>query len=137
MKAPAFSLKDINDLEIALTDFKGKPVMITFWASWCPDSIKDLHQKNELFTSMDKDKLVFLTINVTGREGHEGDGPKFIAEQGYKFPVLLDKGTKTYDSYRCMGVPTTILLDKDQNIVATFNDRSTFMDIMNGLTKLV
>ncbi|UOE92280.1 TlpA disulfide reductase family protein [Alkalihalobacillus sp. LMS39] len=138
MVAPPFSLHELHTNNVvSLADYKGKPVMLTFWASWCPDSMKDLHQKNQLFETMDKEKLHFLTVNVTGREGKAEDGPRYIQEQSYRFPVLLDEGTKTYDAYRCMGVPTTVLLNEKQEIIATYNDKSSFIDIMKGVSYLV
>ncbi len=136
MNAPAFSLRTLTDEEISLSTCKGKPVMITFWTSWCPDSQRDLHVKNEFYRSIQSDQLVFLTINVTGREGHPNDGETYIREHQYSFPVLKDEGTKVYDAYQCMGVPSTFLLNKEHEIVARFGDKATFTDILKGLAKI-
>lgn len=138
MKAPGFTLTDIQtNKKVSLDDFQGKPVMITFWASWCPDCHRDLPQKHALYEKIPQDKLAFLTINVTGREGLEDAGQTFIEQNNYSFPVLLDQGTETYDNYRCMSVPTTFLLDKDHQIAASFNDRASFMDILAKLGTLI
>ncbi|WP_100398602.1 TlpA disulfide reductase family protein [Bacillus sp. FJAT-44742] len=138
MKAPDFSLKNIQNGEfVKLESYKGKPVMLTFWASWCPDSVKDLAQKNHFYESMKSEQLVFLTVNVTGREGNKEDGHAFLAKQGYRFPALADEGTKTYDKYRCMGVPTTVLINEEQEIVQMYNDKVSFLTIMEGVTSIL
>ncbi|WP_017727966.1 TlpA disulfide reductase family protein [Halalkalibacterium ligniniphilum] len=136
MQAPMFTLLDgQNEEKVSLHDQKGKVVMITFWASWCPDSNRDLEQKEELFKRMQSDKLAFLTINVTGREAHPSDGLAFAKEKGFTFPVLIDEGTKTYDAYRCMSVPTTFILNENLEIMERFSDKATLMEIIQGLAK--
>ncbi|MFB5661729.1 TlpA disulfide reductase family protein [Alteribacillus sp. HJP-4] len=138
MNAPDFTLKEIESgKEWPLAAFKGKPLMITFWTSWCPDSAVDLQQKNTFYNSLDEARLQFLTINVTGREGAEPAAAKFLEENDYKFPVLQDDGTKVYDAYQCMGVPTTFLIDENLQIAERYNDRARFIDIMNGVQKLI
>ncbi|RXJ04003.1 TlpA family protein disulfide reductase [Anaerobacillus alkaliphilus] len=138
MNAPVFSLATmLENKEVSLDSFLGKPVMLTFWASWCPDCHRDLQLKNQFYRSINSDQLVFLTINVTGREGNPDDGVKFIKENHYSFPVLKDLGTKMYDAYQCMGVPTTILLNKDHEIVERFNDKASFTAILGSIGKII
>lgn len=138
MKAPQFRLKDLrSNQEVSLKSYEGKPVLLTFWASWCPDCKRDLFIKNQFFRSIHSDRLVFLTINVIGREGKEDDGKKFLEEQGYTFTGLMDVGTKTYDDYQCFGVPTTFLLNENHEIVATFHDKAKWTDILAELGKVL
>ncbi len=138
MKAPDFKLKKMNnEEEVSLQSFKGKPIMLTFWTSWCPDSQKDLHMKDQFFRSIQSDRLVFITINVTGREGSKEDGKSFIEKQEYTFPVLIDEGTKVYDAYRCMGVPTTVLINKEHEIVATFGDKASLTEILKHVGQIL
>ncbi|WP_165763697.1 TlpA disulfide reductase family protein [Halalkalibacter urbisdiaboli] len=137
MNAPTFALENIQTNEQwSLDQFINHKLMITFWASWCPDSQKDLKQKQALYESTNSDEVKMITINVTGRE-RGGDINKFLEENHITFPVLADDGTKTYDAYRCMGVPTTVLLNEHHEIIATYHDKSTFMDIMKGLSTLL
>ncbi|RSL33762.1 TlpA family protein disulfide reductase [Salibacterium salarium] len=138
MQAPEFELEDMFDQkQVQLKDFKGTPIMLTFWASWCPDSKKDLAQKQAFYDNLDDTKLQFLTINVTGREGKVEDAASFMKCSNYTFPVLRDNNTKTYDRYQCMGVPTTFILDEELNIINRYNDKATFLDIMNGIKSLI
>ncbi|MFC7394333.1 TlpA disulfide reductase family protein [Scopulibacillus cellulosilyticus] len=138
MKAPNFELTDLQTQEkVKLSDFEGKPVMITFWVSWCPDCQKDLPKKVEFYQSLNKDELAFLTVNVTGREGTEKDGPQFAREHELPFPILLDEGTKTYDAYNCSSVPTTVIMDQQHQIIHTFGDKSSFYDIIEALSSVM
>ncbi|MBM7646418.1 peroxiredoxin [Scopulibacillus daqui] len=138
MKAPDFELINLQTQEtVNLSHYKGKPVMITFWVSWCSDCQKDLPKKVEFYQSLNKDELVFLTINVTGREGNETDGQRFAREYKLPFPVLLDEGTKTYDAYHCHSVPTTVIIDRHQQITHSFDDKSSFYDIIKALSLVV
>lgn len=138
MLAIDFSLRTMDSNEaITLSDYKGKPIMLTFWVSWCPDCRRDLQNKQLFYDSIDKEQLVFLTINVLGREVEEGAGEKFMKENGYTFPVLLDEGRKYYDLYECQGAPTTILINENGEIVARYGDKAPFSEIMIGLSQLI
>ncbi|MBU9723892.1 MULTISPECIES: TlpA family protein disulfide reductase [Bacillaceae] len=136
--APDFTLPSlINGEEYSLHDYKGKPVLLTFWVSWCPDSKKDLSAKNHLFASMNSDLLAILTVNVTGREHGENSGESYYREQKYTIPALKDDGTRVYDMFQCMSVPTTFLLNENHEIVARFNDKATFQDILTEVSKII
>lgn len=138
MSAPTFSLKDMHtDKEHNLEDYKGKALMITFWASWCPDSQKDLANKEQLYRLMQTDKFDMLMINVTGREHKEQAAEKYYEENNFTFPVAKDEGTKMYDKYQCMSVPTTYLLDKDHEIVSRFNDKASFQQMLTTIGEVV
>ncbi|MDQ0255242.1 peroxiredoxin [Evansella vedderi] len=138
MKAPFFSLPGLlTDEKASLHDFEGKVVLLTFWVSWCPDSQRDLENKQQLFTAMDTEQLEMVMINVTGRESSSEKGIQYYQEKGYTFPCLKDKGTATYDLYQCMSVPTTFLINKDQDIVQRYNDKATFQDILKGISTVI
>lgn len=138
MNAPDFQLPDIHSETMhGINEWKGKPLILTFWASWCPDSMKDLHYKHLFYEQMDKEVMGFLTINVTGREGREEDAVRFLEKEGYSFPVLKDNGTEVYDAYQCKGVPTTFLLDEHLGIQKTYSDKASFPEIIQGIHQLM
>ncbi len=136
-QAPKFHLAQVgSEQSCSLDAFKNKIVMLTFWTTWCPDSKRDLFAKHRLFQSLNSKEVVLLMINVTGRE-RKVDLKSFLEEHQFRFPVLMDEGTKVYDAYHCMGVPTTVLLNRNHQIVASYNDKSTFIEIMKGLSTLL
>ncbi|HEX7065511.1 MAG TPA: TlpA disulfide reductase family protein [Bacillales bacterium] len=138
-KAPSFSLTEYGtNQEIALDDFRGHCVMLTFWVSWCPDCLRDLPKKEKLFHALEKNRdLAFLTVNVTGREGDPEDGLRFIEHNDIRLPVLRDIETNVYDAYHCTSVPYTVLLNRQHEIEERFNDHTSFVEITLALEKLL
>ncbi|TMW73543.1 TlpA disulfide reductase family protein [Alteribacter natronophilus] len=138
MNAPDFQLySPEKKREITLSDYEGKALMITFWVSWCPDSQRDFPHKEQLYKAMETRDLDILMINVTGREGSAEAGEEYYRKEGFTVPMVLDNGTKTYDSYRCMSVPTTFLLDREHRISGSFNDKASFQDILTGIARIL
>lgn len=135
-KAPVFTLPKVNEGSWSLEEATKKVTMLSFWTSWCPDSQRDLQVKETLYKSLQTDEMEMLMIHVTGRDP-EVDLAAFLKEHEYSFPVLKDIGTKVYDQYQCMGVPTTVLIDEFKNIAFVYHDKSTIMDIMKGVTSLL
>jgi peroxiredoxin len=106
--APDFTLLSLDGQDVRLSDFQGKPVLLTFWASWCPPCRA---QKSHLITAYNDfadQGLVILGINV-------GEEPslvrEYVAQKGIPFPVLL--GTEEVAHlYQVRGIPATFLIDR-------------------------
>jgi peroxiredoxin len=136
--APDFTLPDIHSgKSITLSDYRGKVVLLTFWVSWCPDCLQDFPRKEQLYRSANHDDLSMFMINVSGREVKPEDGQAFLKEQEYTFPALIDDGTSVYDAYQCRGVPTTVLIDREQHIAVQYGDQYTFADMIRKLGTLL
>ncbi|MDT8859950.1 TlpA family protein disulfide reductase [Alkalihalobacillus sp. MEB130] len=136
-QAPSFSLPLFNSTdEWSLEDATKKVTMLSFWTSWCPDSQRDLQAKQALYQSMETDQLDMIMIHVTGRDP-DVDLQSFLKQHEFTFPVLQDNGTKVYDSYQCMGVPTTILINEKKEVAFMYHDKATIMDIMKGVASLL
>lgn len=138
MNAPDFELTEYHTGEtIRLSDYKGKPVMLSFWVSWCPDCRRDLPQKQHFFETLENDDLIFLTVNVPGREHEEGAAEAFIKKYNLNFPILIDNNRQFYDLYQCHSVPTTFILNGDHDIVYQFGDRASFFEIIRALSMIL
>ncbi|KHF40283.1 TlpA disulfide reductase family protein [Halalkalibacter okhensis] len=136
-QAPKFALPMVREEnEWSFQKADKKVTMISFWTSWCPDSQRDLQAKQTLYQSMETDQIEMIMIHVTGRDP-EVDLNAFIEKNGYTFPVLKDNGTKVYDLYQCMGVPTTVLLNEKKEVAFIYHDKATIMDIMKGVASLL
>ncbi|WP_411953766.1 TlpA family protein disulfide reductase [Alkalibacillus sp. S2W] len=132
MKAPTFELPylDNPDQTFNLSDVIGeKVIVLTFWASWCPDCARDLPKKEQFYKTMRHNNIEMMTINVTGRERDMSEAHKF-QEQFLTQPVLQDRGREIYDLYQGDGVPTTIVIDLDGNIVGHFGDKDDFVEVI-------
>ena len=138
MKAPKYELPYLNeDRTFSLDEVLGeKVVVLTFWVSWCPDCARDLPKKEQFYKTTRSDELEMITINVTGRERSEEEALKY-QEQFLTQPVLKDNGREVYDLYDCTSVPTTIVIDKNGEVVGRFGDQADFVEILQVISKAI
>ena len=110
-KAPEFTLTDLNNKKVSLSDYKGKYVMINFWATWCSACKSELPDLEKFYNENKNNKdFKLLTIDV----GENKDVvEKFMKENKYNFDVLLDKNTEVSYDYTATALPTTVLIDKE------------------------
>jgi peroxiredoxin len=114
-EAPAFSLKSLDGKQIALSDFRGKPVLITFWATWCA-SCKEEIPFLEKFSIEKKDQLAVLLIAIDGER--KKTVQKIVNQNKVTIPVLLLLKEKVMDHYGVRGwVPLTFLIDREGMLV--------------------
>jgi thiol-disulfide isomerase/thioredoxin len=112
--APSFTLSDPEGKEISLSDFKGKPVVLNFWATWCPPCIAEMPALNTISDSYKDSGVIVIGIN----SGESVETVKsFVGKFGISFPVLLDGDQKINDKYKIFGLPTTFFIDKNGVIV--------------------
>ncbi|MBM7633481.1 TlpA family protein disulfide reductase [Geomicrobium sediminis] len=136
--APSFSLYNpVTNTYHSLEDYAGSPLLLTFWASWCPDSQIDLDKKTRLYEQLTTTGLHMLFVNVVGREREEGAGEKLMNTLGNPVPYVLDNQLDTYRAYRCEGVPSTFIIDGESKIVETFGDTEDFTVIMKHLVPYI
>lgn len=110
-KAPEFTLTDLKNKKVSLYDYKGKYVMINFWATWCSACKSELPDLEKFYNENKNNKdFKLLTIDV----GENKDVvEKFMKENKYNFDVLLDKNTEVSYDYTATALPTTVLIDKE------------------------
>lgn len=137
--APDFCLPLVGDGEqqLALSDFRGKAVLITFWVTWCPACQQDLPQKEVFYRSLDSERVDFITVNVTGRETYPEAVTEFLEKHRLTFPVLRDNGTKMYDAYGITSVPTSVLIGPDGRIDHRYGENVPFVHVVTGLGKYI
>lgn len=108
--APLFALPTLSGQELGLDGFQGRPVLLIFWASWCPTCLEELPTLERLQQGMRGAGLVVLSISVDDERGLPGVSA--LAE-AYKltFPILLDQEGKVADAYQSYAVPDAVLID--------------------------
>jgi peroxiredoxin len=109
--APDFALSDMNGKKVALSEFKGKVVILNFWATFCGPCKEEMPSLNNLYLTLKKDGLIVLAIST---DDSEKPVQSFIKAKAIAFPVLIDKDQQVfYDRYTVLGLPTTFIIDRD------------------------
>ncbi len=115
--APDFTVTDADGNNVKLSDFKGKPVVLNFWATWCYYCKVEMPDFNEAYK--ENPDIQFLMVNATGTNGETVDSAKaFIEQEKYEFPVFFDTQHDALKTYGISSYPQTIFIDKDGNIVS-------------------
>ncbi|MBM7865206.1 redoxin domain-containing protein [Heliobacterium gestii] len=115
-KAPDFTLTSLYGKEESLSNYKGTPVVINFWASWCPPCRSEMPDLNE-FAKEYEGRVAVLGVNLTFND-KEADVQKLVQKLDIKFPILLDKNPShaAAAAYGIQPIPATFFIDKDGNI---------------------
>jgi peroxiredoxin len=112
--APPFELSDINGKKVALSNYKGKVVLINFWATFCGPCKAEMPSLNKLYLAFKNDGLIVLAISI---DTSEKPVQKYLKDNAMMYPVLMDKDQEVYfDLYGVLGLPTSILIDRDGTI---------------------
>lgn len=111
-QAPDFTLNGLDGTPVSLSDFRGKVVVLNFWASWCPPCRVEMPHMQRLYEKYDAKNVVVLGINLTSTEKSSDNAQSFVDEQGLTFPVLLDSKGEVMDNYRIVAYPTTYFIDE-------------------------
>ncbi|MCM8758328.1 MAG: TlpA family protein disulfide reductase [Candidatus Omnitrophica bacterium] len=113
-KAPDFSLVDVNGKKISLSSFKGKIIVLNFWASWCPPCKAEIPDFVKTYEKYKDKGLVIIGIAVNSKEN---DVKALIKQYNISYPVALDDGSAENAYGPITGVPTTFIIDKEGNLV--------------------
>jgi peroxiredoxin len=114
-EAPPLSLKGLDGDRISLSDFKGKPVLVMFWATWCPTCLEDLPEMEKLYVGKG-DQLAVLMIAIDGER--EKKVRRIVEKNKITSPVLLLLRENIMESYGIRGwIPITFFIDPEGLIV--------------------
>lgn len=108
--APDFELRDLDGETVSLRGLRGSPVMLNFWATWCPPCRAEMPYLQEIYEQWTSQGLVLLAINL--RES-SSQVKGFLQSYGLSFPVLLDSTGSVGNKYNISGIPATFFIDKD------------------------
>ena len=106
--APGFTLVDMDGEIFSLSDYKGRTVIINFWATWCPPCREELPSMNRAWQKLKDKNIAMIAVNV----GEDEDTIfSFMGDYPIDFQVLLDQSGEVINQWPIKGLPTTFVID--------------------------
>ncbi len=134
--AKDFTVIDIAGKEVSLSDFKGKPVVVNFWASWCPPCKEEMPYYNEVYKELG-DEVVFMMVDLVDGSRETVDTAKaFIKDNGYEFPVYFDTDQDAAIAYGIYSIPTSIFIDANGKVVKSITGSMTKADLLEEIENI-
>ncbi len=129
MSAKDFSLKDAQGTKVSLSDFRGKVVLLDFWATWCPPCLEELPRINALYRQHKGRDLVVLGVNDEDMGTIRG----FLKKFSYEMPTLVDSDRTVHKLYGVQVIPTLVIINRQGVVVADYVGRRTEQEVLAAL----
>ncbi len=133
VRAPDFTLTSLDGSKVKLSDFRGKAVLLNFWATWCPPCKVEMPWFEDLQKQYGKDGLVVLGIAMDDSE--PASIAKFASEMGVNYPLLLGTDQVSDDYGDVQYLPTTFYIARDGTIVDKMTGLLERKDIEDAVRK--
>jgi len=111
--AAQVTLPDLSGKMVSISQFKGRPLIVNFWASWCSPCIAEMPEFEKIYSTWKGKGLEILAINLKESKDIAGE---FMQKNGYSFRTLLDESGEASEKFQVFGLPTTFFID-DKGIV--------------------
>jgi len=114
----SFSFPDTDGAIVALNDYRGKIVVLNFWATWCPPCIKEMPGMERLRQAMQGEAFEIIAVNA-GESNAAVSAFLLELETELTFPILLDEAGQSFSTLGLRGLPTTLIYDRSGKKVET------------------
>ena len=112
--APDFVLRDLSGKSVRLSDFRGHPVLVDFWATWCVPCRESIPAYGKLTADR---RLSGFTVIGIDEDDLKTDVAAFAKANAVAYPLLRDPNRRAFDAFRVRGLPTAVLIDASGNVV--------------------
>ena len=130
-----FALRDLDGRAVTLSDFEGQPVLVNFWATWCPPCRLEMPEFQRAFEAHQDDGLVILAINE--RESADDVRAFFYDDMGFTYTPLLDSDGDVGAAYGAVGLPASFFVAPDGTINAVHRGLLTEEQLDSYLAELL
>ena len=134
---PNFELQDWEGNIVEFSEFNGKPVIINFWASWCPYCVEEMPYFETMYKEFGEDIHFLMIDSVDGTKETIQKGKDFLAQYDYTFPVYFDTQFVASQIFGLQGLPATFLIDSDGFFVAWINGMTDEATLRKGVEILL
>jgi len=131
-QAPDFTVTDEQGNTCRLSDFRGRPVVLNFWASWCPPCRQEMPEFDKVHGELGGE-VAFLMVDTLWSGETVSDGANFVQDQGYGFPVYFDTKNQAAAAYGMSGIPATFFIDAQGNIVSNARGAISEAELRAGI----
>ncbi|MCC6953698.1 MAG: TlpA family protein disulfide reductase [Deltaproteobacteria bacterium] len=118
--APDFSLTDVRGARVTLSEFRGKNVMLNFWATWCAPCVAEMPALERVHQLLGSKGLTLVSVNVDPEKGRK-DVDDFLASNSISFPIALDPRFSVPNEFGVSGFPETIFIGPDGRVQKIFD----------------
>ena len=109
--APEIEARTLGDARFKLSALKGRPVILTFWGTWCPPCRDEFPELADLYRKHHPAGLEVVAVNQRDQERRTADVQRFVDEFTVPFTVVIDPRGRSRRTYRLIGLPTTVFVD--------------------------
>jgi cytochrome c biogenesis protein CcmG, thiol:disulfide interchange protein DsbE len=110
--APEISLPTAEGGSVSLSELRGKPVLVNFWASWCPPCRSEMPAMQQLYRELRDQGVVILAVNAANQDDRAA-AQEFTRSLGLDFPIVFDLGGQAAGSYAVRSLPSSYFIDPD------------------------
>lgn len=132
--APDFELETLEGEKVKLSELKGKPVVINYWATWCPPCRKEMPEFQQVYDKYKGDGLHFYAINVGESKVAVSD---FRDRVGVNFPILIDTKEEAQTAYKILPLPATFFIDREGVIRGVYQFQISLPQIEDEVKRLM
>lgn len=143
MPAPPFALTDQNGRRHTLSDYRGKVIFLNFWATWCGPCQREMPDIQALYEQYGKNTGDVVVLGVANPKTEDAPNNQdqaepgivsYLSENGYSYPVLMDRTGELFSAYGVASFPTTFMIDREGNVFGYVPGMLT-ADIMESIVR--